>query len=113
MGKVRYKTAKVLVWLANKVIRSNSPLSTQFAQIDNHDFIDRKHLESLVEQGDDEKLSEFLDDSGWIAIADLKHEDGTPYTAQEAADMISKDLTLEADRKEQRELDKFYNGEQK
>ncbi len=106
MRKLQYKIAKGLVWLANKVARNITPLNTQIAWIDNHDFIDREHLESLVEQGDDMKLSEFLDDSGWVAIADLKHEDGTPYTAQESADMISKDLTLEATRQEQEELNR-------
>lgn len=104
MSKLRYKTAKGLVWLANLTVGNYTPLSTQIAWIDNHDFIDRGHLESLVSQGDDMKLSEFLDDSGWIATEDLKHEDGTPYTAQEVAEMLNKELTLEATRQEQKEL---------
>lgn len=106
MTNLRYKTAMGLVWLANWMAGGMTPLTTQFARIDNHDFIDRGHLESLVEQGDDMLLSAFLDDSGWVNIADLKHEDGTPYTAQEAADEISKSLTLEATRQEQEELNR-------
>lgn len=107
MSKYRYKTAKGLVWAANLVAGNHTPLDTQIAWIDNHDFIDRRHLESLVEQGDDMTLSEFLDDSGWVELSDLKHDDGTPYTAQESADMISKSLTLEATRQEQKELNRY------
>lgn len=107
MTKLRYKTAKVLVWLANRAIGNDTPLSTRIAFIDNHDFIDRKFLESLVEQGDGEQtLAWFVSDEGWENIADMKHEDGTPYTAQEAADEISKSLTLEATRQEQEELNR-------
>lgn len=107
MSKLRYKTAKGLVWLANRMAGGMTPLATQFARIDNHDFIDRKFLESLVEQGDGEQtLAWFVSDEGWQNIEDLKHEDGTPYTAQEAADEISKSLTLEATRQEQEELNR-------
>lgn len=106
MRKLRYKLAKGLVHLANQVAGNYTPLDIRIAWIDNHDFIDRGHLQSLVDQGDDMLLSAFLDDSGWVKLSDLKHEDGTPYTAQESADMISKSLTLEATRQEQEELNK-------
>ena len=72
-----------------------------------------EHLKSGVEQdgpngyGAKETVKQLLSADGWVSLSDLKHDDGTPYTAQESADMISKELTLEATRQEQKELNEL------
>ena len=132
MSKYRTKLAYFLVEVANQLVR---PLPKEysynywpkFRPIDQdikrrgsykgHEFAcgaySYEHLVSLTEQdgpkgfGATATVAWLIGDEGWEDIADLKNEDGTSMSAQEAADMISKDLTLEATRQEQKELNEL------
>ena len=129
-GKYRHKLAYILVEWANQLVRPPKRelkynYWPKFRPIDqeikyrgsyqpDHEFTcgaySYEHLKSYSEQDGEYGASakttvkSFISADGWQKLSDLKHEDGTPYTAQETADMISKDLTLEATRQEQKEL---------
>ena len=132
MSKYRSKLAYFLVEIANQLVR---PLPREygynhwpkFRPIDQemkhrgsykgHKYscgaYSHEHLQSLVEQdgpngfGATATVKWLIGVEGWQDISDLNHEDGTPYTAQESADMIGKELTLEATRQEQKELNEL------
>lgn len=106
--RFKFGFAAGLVWLANKLLgeRSSNSWFHGYGQITNVDYIARSHLESLVHQGDDMLISDYLSDKGWIKLSEMKHEDGSSYTAKEQAEMISKSFTLEATRQEQEALNR-------
>jgi len=133
-GKWRTKLAYWLVEVANQLVRPpKRELSynfwPKFRPIDSdikrrgsfkgHKYAcgaySYEHLKSYSEQdgpdgpGAHTTVKSFIGEDGWQDLSDLKHEDGTPYTAQESADLISKDLTLEATRQEQKQLQEMDN----
>lgn len=112
MSKLRYKVAGKLVWVANNLVRSN--VATTPGSYPLYRPVDQtapgekwacgayslEGLRSLVSQGDGDMTVEFLiSDEGWQTI-------DTPKMAQEVADELNKAVTLEATRKEQKELNK-------
>lgn len=133
ISKWRYRLAYFLVGLANQLVRPpkrewsynywpkfrpiDSEIKRQGSYRPDHKYTcgaySWEHLKSYSEQDGEHGASakttvkSFISADGWQDIADLKHEDGTPYTAQEAADMISKELTLETTRQEQKELNEL------
>jgi hypothetical protein len=122
--KLKYRLANYLVWVANNLVRSSvatspgryplyRPVDQTLPGKNQCGAYSLEGLESLVKQdgpngfGATATVKWLIGDEGWVNLADLKHEDGTPYTAQESADMISKSLTLEATRQEQEELNRY------